>query len=99
MGWIHTLLEEAENEKMHLLTAMQLYQPGRLFRTGVLITQGVSVNFFFLAYLMDPKFCHYWVSYLEEEAVKTYTKIVHEIEHGNLREWKERKGEKEMITI
>ncbi len=27
-GWIHTLLEEAENERMHLLTFMQLRQPG-----------------------------------------------------------------------
>ena len=30
-GWIHTLLEEAENERMHLLTFVQLKQPvGRL---------------------------------------------------------------------
>lgn len=31
-GWIHTLLEEAENERMHLLVAVQLKQPGLAFR-------------------------------------------------------------------
>ena len=27
-GWIRTLLAEAENERMHLLTFMELRQPG-----------------------------------------------------------------------
>ena len=30
-GWIHTLLEEAENERMHLMTFMQLRRPGPFF--------------------------------------------------------------------
>lgn len=34
---------------------------------------GVFVNFFFIAYLLSPRFCHRFVGYLEEEAVKTYT--------------------------
>jgi hypothetical protein len=38
-GWIHTLLEEAENERMHLLTFLQLRQPGPLFRAMVLLAQ------------------------------------------------------------
>jgi ubiquinol oxidase len=41
-GWIHTLLQEAENERMHLLTFIKLAQPGTLFRLMVLATQGVS---------------------------------------------------------
>ncbi|CAI8006232.1 Alternative oxidase, mitochondrial [Geodia barretti] len=40
-GWIHTLLEEAENERMHLLTAMELRRPGPLFKIAVIGTQGV----------------------------------------------------------
>ena len=39
-GWIRTLLEEAENERMHLLTFLSLRQPGPLFRTSVLLAQG-----------------------------------------------------------
>jgi threonyl-tRNA synthetase len=38
--WIHTLLEEAENERMHLLTFMSMKKPGPFFRASVVITQG-----------------------------------------------------------
>ena len=31
-GWINCLLDEAENERMHLLTFMELRRPGPLFR-------------------------------------------------------------------
>eukprot|EP01083_Nonionella_stella_P080664 221743_1 len=83
-GWIHTLLEEAENERMHLLTAMKLKNPSTAFRAFVLVTQGLFVNFFILAYLVSPRFCHRFVGYLEEEAVVTYTKLVKEIDAGKL---------------
>lgn len=38
-GWIHTLLEEAENERMHLLTFLKLRDPGQFFRFMVLLGQ------------------------------------------------------------
>lgn len=38
--------EEAENERMHLMTALQLKQPSRLFRLGVVGTQGNVVHFY-----------------------------------------------------
>lgn len=41
-GWIHTLFEEAENERMHLLIYMTLKQPSPIFRSVVWITQGIS---------------------------------------------------------
>jgi len=87
-GWIHTLLEEAENERMHLLVAVQLKQPGLAFRTAIWITQGIFANFFFVAYLLSPTFCHRFVGYLEEEAVKTYAHMLHEIEGGCLKHWR-----------
>ena len=40
-GWIHTLLEEAENERMHLLTALELRRPGPVFKIAVIGTQGM----------------------------------------------------------
>ena len=40
-GWIHTLLEEAENERMHLLTALELKRPGPVFKIAVIGTQGI----------------------------------------------------------
>ena len=72
-GWINTLLEEAENERMHLLTFLEIRQPGIFFRTNVILAQGIMFNMFFAAYLVSPQFCHALVGYLEEEAVKTYT--------------------------
>ncbi|GAB9471166.1 hypothetical protein Gpo141_00008390 [Globisporangium polare] len=86
-GWIHTLLEEAENERMHLLIFMNMKQPGWMFRTMVLGAQGVFFNVFFVAYLVSPRTCHRFVGYLEEEAVKTYTGLLKDIEDGHLKEW------------
>jgi threonyl-tRNA synthetase len=84
MGWINTLLEEAENERMHLLTFLEIRKPGLLFRSNVILAQGVMFNMFFLAYLVSPKFCHSLVGYLEEEAVKTYTHALKDIDAGKL---------------
>ncbi|KAL0486698.1 alternative mitochondrial oxidase [Acrasis kona] len=88
-GWIHTLMEEAENERMHLLIYLKQKQPGLFFRSCVWMSQGIFFNFFFLAYLVSPTYCHRLVGYLEEEAVITYTHILEEIKNGHtdLKEW------------
>jgi len=86
-AWIHTLLEEAENERMHLLTFMQLRQPGPIFRGMVLAAQGVFFNFMFIAYLISPRWVHSMVGYLEEEAVHTYTRCIKELDEGKIPEW------------
>lgn len=83
-GWIHTLLEEAENERMHLMTALVLRKPSYLFRLGVLLTQGFFLSGFALCYILSHRFAHRFVAYLEEEAVVTYTKLLDEIDHGHL---------------
>ena len=57
-GWIHTLLEEAENERMHLMTFMQLRRPGLFFRFAVINTQIIFTLCFCLAYLLSPRLCH-----------------------------------------
>lgn len=93
-GWIHTLLEEAENERMHLLTFLQLRQPGVVFRGVVAASQLVFSNAFFLAYLISPTFCHRFVGYVEEEAVKTYTHALQMIDEGKLPQW-----EKQAVPI
>jgi len=83
-GWIHSLLAEAENERMHLLISLNLRQPGIFFRSAVIATQAVFLPFYSLAYLVSPKFCHSFVGYLEEEAVYTYTKLLEDIDAGKL---------------
>lgn len=86
-GWMRTLLEEAENERMHLMTFLQLRHPGPFFRAAVLGAQGVFLSLYSLFYAISPRHCHSFVSYLEEEAVKTYTRAINDIDAGKLPEW------------
>lgn len=73
-GWIHTLLEDSENERMHLLTAMQYVGTvGPFMRLMTLAAQGVFWNMFFASYLVLPRAAHRFVGALEEEAVVTYS--------------------------
>jgi threonyl-tRNA synthetase len=87
MGWISTLLQEAENERRHMLLFSELKNPSPLFRAMVLCAQGVFWNGFFISYLISPRFCHSFVGYLEEEAVRTYTHAIDSIESGELPSW------------
>ena len=72
-GWIHHLLQEAENERMHLFFFLKLRNPGIIYRMLIAGGQGVFFNAYFLAYMLSPTLCHRFVGYLEEEAVHTYT--------------------------
>ncbi|PWY70951.1 alternative oxidase [Aspergillus heteromorphus CBS 117.55] len=96
-GWIETLLEEAYNERMHLLTFLKLAEPGWFMRLMVLGAQGVFFNGFFIAYLLSPRICHRFVGYLEEEAVLTYTRAIKDLERGKLPAW-ETKGAPEIAV-
>ena len=88
---IETLLEEAYNERMHLLTFLKLAEPGWFMKTMILGAQGVFFNGMFLSYLISPRTCHRFVGYLEEEAVYTYSRIIKEIESGALPKWSDPK--------
>eukprot|EP00808_Paulinella_micropora_P011907 g38170.t1 len=81
-GWIHTLLSEAENERMHMLCFEQIKKPGPLFKVFIALAQGIFWNVFFLAYMLSPKLCHRFVGYLEEEAVHTYSEAIKAIDSG-----------------
>jgi ubiquinol oxidase len=50
--WIETLLEEAENERMHLMTFMAIKKPAFWMRMMIVGAQGVFCNAFFFAYLL-----------------------------------------------
>lgn len=71
-GWISVLLEEvifyftsveliffkAENERMHLLTWMQVIQPTFLERVVVILAQLFYTPFYTLMYVFSPKTAH-----------------------------------------
>ncbi|WP_346299498.1 alternative oxidase [Halomonas sp. BM-2019] len=81
-GWIHTLLDEAENERMHLMTFIEVARPTRLERALIVLAQGVFYNLFFLLYLCSSRTAHRVVGYLEEEAVISYTEYLEGIDSG-----------------
>jgi ubiquinol oxidase len=82
-GWIHVLLDEAENERMHLMTFIEIARPSRLERWLILLVQGAFFNFYFLLYLLSPMTAHRIVGYLEEEAVHSYTEYLAGVDDGN----------------
>ncbi|CCH46595.1 Alternative oxidase, mitochondrial [Wickerhamomyces ciferrii] len=83
-AWIETLLDEAYNERMHLLTFMKLGNPSWFTRLIIYVGQGVFCNLFFLIYLIRPRYCHRFVGYLEEEAVSTYTHLIKDLDAKRL---------------
>ncbi|GMJ06699.1 hyper-sensitivity-related 3, alternative oxidase 1A [Hibiscus trionum] len=83
-GWIKALLEEAENERMHLMTFMEVSDPRWYERALVFAVQGVFFNAYFLGYIISPKFSHRVVGYLEEEAIHSYTEFLKELDNGNI---------------
>mmetsp|Transcript_6702 Transcript_6702/g.18721 ORF Transcript_6702/g.18721 Transcript_6702/m.18721 type:complete len:429 (+) Transcript_6702:74-1360(+) len=81
-GMLNMFLEEANNERMHLLTFIKLKEPGAIFRASVIGGQIGFGSAFFLSYVASPAFCHRFVGYIEEEACHTYTKIIAAIEEA-----------------
>jgi len=81
-GWIRTLMDEAENERMHLMTFIKVCKPSLFERFVVIAVQWVFYLFFFGLYLVSARTAHRVVGYFEEEAVISYTHYLAEIDEG-----------------
>ena len=81
-GWVPELLEEAENERAHLLMLMQVIQPSRLERYFVLTAQLFYLAAYTTMYTVSPRTAHSFVAYLEEEAARSYAHLVEQIDAG-----------------
>lgn len=81
-GWIRTLMEEAENERMHLMTFVEIARPGVFERLVIMLAQWIFYIGFFLLYLVSSRTAHRVVGYFEEEAVISYTLYLKEIDEG-----------------
>ena len=84
-GWIRTLMDEAENERMHLMTFIEVAKPTLFERMVILGVQWVFYLAFFALYLISSKTAHRIVGYFEEEAVLSYTLYLKEIDEGRSR--------------
>ena len=84
-GWgpkIREMMEEAENERMHLMIFIDIAQPTWLERWIVLFAQFVFIIFYTFLYIFFPKTAHRMIHYFEEEAVVSYTNYLHMISSG-----------------
>ncbi|HEY0630360.1 MAG TPA: alternative oxidase [Sphingomicrobium sp.] len=81
-GWIRTLMDEAENERMHLMTFVEVAKPTLFERLVILGVQWVFYVAFFALYLVSARTAHRVVGYFEEEAVLSYTFYLKEIDEG-----------------
>ena len=81
-GWIRTLMEEAENERMHLMTFIEVAKPTYFERLVIQLAQAIFYIGFFLLYLVSARTAHRVVGYFEEEAVISYTLYLNEIDEG-----------------
>jgi hypothetical protein len=79
-GWILTLLEEAENERMHLLVCLNMFEANFATRLLVITGQAVMTPILIATYVLYPKAMHRFVGYLEETAVHTYNNVITHIE-------------------
>lgn len=81
-GWIRVLLDEAENERMHLMTFIEIAKPNWFERLLILLAQGLFFTGFLVLYMVSAKTAHRLVGYFEEEAVYSYSCYLAEIENG-----------------
>ncbi|OFW82837.1 MAG: hypothetical protein A2018_00330 [Alphaproteobacteria bacterium GWF2_58_20] len=84
-GWSHLLLSEAENERAHLMTMLAIGRPTLMDRILVWPLQFGFCVLYSLAYILSPRICHRFVGYLEEEAIRSYTFFLEEINAGHIR--------------
>lgn len=83
-GWIRELLDEAENERMHLMTFIHIAKPSAFERGLIMVAQAIFYNLYFFVYLFSARTAHRIVGYFEEEAVRSYTEYLAEIDAGRL---------------
>ncbi len=81
-GWIRTLMEEAENERMHLMTFVAIAKPSFFERALILFVQWIFFLGFILLYMVSARTAHRVVGYFEEEAVSSYTQYLRELDEG-----------------
>ena len=84
-GWIKTLLEEAENERMHLMIFVEIAKPNLFERWMILLAQFLFWHFYFALYIFFPKCAHRMVGYFEEQAVISYTEYLALIDKGKVK--------------
>ena len=83
-GWIKILLDEAANERMHLMTFIEIAKPTFLERLIIMIAQFIFIMMYMIIFIISQRTAHRIVGYFEEEAVISYTEYLNELENGKI---------------
>ena len=82
--FIKELLEEADNERMHLMTFIAIAKPSTFERFIIMAGQFIFGAFYTVLYIFFKRTAHRMVGYFEEEAVFSYTEYLYEIDSGKI---------------
>ena len=85
-GWIKILLDEAANERMHLMTFIEVAKPTFLERAIIMAAQFIFIIMYIFIYIISSRTAHRIVGYFEEEAVISYTEYLNELESGKIKD-------------
>lgn len=81
-GWVRSLMDEAENQRTHLMVFVALDRPNGFERILILLAQGLFYNAHFLICLCSPRTAHRITGYFAEDAVTGYGEYLREIDQG-----------------
>jgi ubiquinol oxidase len=79
-GWVRTFMDEAENQRAHLMSFVAIARPSGWERLLIVIGQGTFYNAYFLLYLISGRTAHRMVGYLAEESVRGYSQYLERID-------------------
>tara|TARA_S200000501_G_scaffold318253_1_gene311967 strand:- start:978 stop:1625 length:648 start_codon:yes stop_codon:yes gene_type:complete len=82
--FIKELLQEADNERMHLMTFIAIAKPSAFERFIIMVGQFIFGAFYTVLYIFFKRTAHRMVGYFEEEAVFSYTEYLYEIDSGKI---------------
>ena len=81
---IREMLDEAENERMHLMFFIEIAKPNMLERFLVLSAQMLFGLFYLFMYVFFTRTAHRMIGYFEDEAVRSYTEYLELVESGKV---------------
>jgi ubiquinol oxidase len=79
---IQEMLDEAVNERKHLMFFIEIAQPNWFERSLIVTAQFIFWHFYLILYIISPRTGHKMIAYFEEEAVRSYTNYL-DLIHSN----------------
>ena len=81
---IQELLDEAVNERKHLMFFIEIAQPNWFERALIVVAQLIFFTFYLFIYIFFTRTAHKMIAYFEEEAVRSYTNYLDMIQNRQI---------------